>query len=150
MKTTDTEQKAVSPSDAAGGSPCFAFSHNEENYYGKYPSREEAAAAGFEDDDEAMEVWTGECVVPHRRPDADNLIEQVAESTTAESGEWAEDYLAHVSKSARADLQDKLQSVWDEWEKKWDEEPAFFNIENTERHERPESVEENTELRSEL
>lgn len=117
----------------------FAFSHNEETYYGKYTSREEAASAGFEDDDEAMQVWTGECVTPARTPDADNLIEQVSESTTADSGEWSEDYLMHVSKEARADLQERLQALWDDWEAKWNEEPTFYNVENVEQHNRPES-----------
>src|SRR5687768_17377217 len=102
--------------------PKFAYSTDEENYIGKYSSREEAMADGFSNPD-VKTVWTGECVVPSRTPDADDLIEQVIEDTTCESGEWSEDFLSTVSKEARADLQERLQALWDEWEVKWKEEP---------------------------
>jgi hypothetical protein len=141
-ETNDTPPPSDGPSPAPLSSPSFAYSTDEEQYYGKYPSREAALADAFSDPD-IKRAWTGECVVPARMPDADNLIEQVAERTTEESGEWAEGYLMHVSKEARADLQGRLQTLWDEWEVKWKEEPAFYNIENVERHEASECVEEN-------
>lgn len=121
-------------------SPSFAYSFNEENYYGNFDSREDAAAEAFADEDEnASTVWTAERVTPDRSVCEEAVIDQVRESSTELSGDWADSYLTRISKEAKRELQAELQAVWDRWEAKHDLEPTWFNVENPQRHDREDS-----------
>jgi len=121
-------------------SPSFAYSFNEEDYHGNFDCREDAAAEAFADEDEnASMVWTGERIIPDRSVCAESVIDQVRDSTTELTGDWADSYLTRVSKEAKDDLQTELQAVWDRWEEKHGQAPAWFNVENTKKHVREES-----------
>ena len=101
-----------------------------------FPTREEAALEAFTSDGDLEKVCTAECVTPPRVVSADMLIEDVAVRTTEEAGDWADDYLDGVTKEAEADLQERLQVLWDEWEARWKLEPTWFNVEDIVEHKR--------------
>lgn len=121
----------------AEGPPTYAWSTDDESYHGCFDSREDAAAAAFEEDEEADTAWTGRRVTPVRVADADDLIERVAVRTSDEAGEWADDYLYDVPKPVVAELQAALQALWDAWERRHKLEPAWFNVEDAKEHKRP-------------
>lgn len=114
----------------------YAYSTDQENYEGEFDSREEAALEAFASDEDAETAWIGIMVTPPRRPNAEWLIEKVAEDTTEESGEWSDGYLENIPDEAKAELQFGLQKLWDEWEAKWKLEPQWFNINASREHSR--------------
>ena len=135
---TEDQNTETPPLAAPTGSPRYAYSTDEEFYTGDFSSRAEAAAEAFAEDEDLESVMTGICVVPPRRPWASDLIETVAAQTTDEAGEWADDYLQNVPKAAVDELQEGLQALWDQWEKKHGLEPTWFNVEKVKEHRRDE------------
>lgn len=129
MENTDTIEAADSAVDAAAPcSPLYSYSYDEENYWGSFATREDAAAEAFAENETAQEVWTAEQETPARVVSAEYLIEQVADSTAGMAGDWADSYLQHVTKEACEDLQARLQALWDWWEEKYNEVPTWFNV----------------------
>lgn len=65
---------------------------------------------------------------------ADLIIEQVVEQADYQCGEVSEDWLRWdtITKEQLKELQDNMQNVFDEWLKKHDLEPTFYNIVNIE------------------
>ena len=65
---------------------------------------------------------------------ADLILEQVVEQADYQCGEASEDWLRWdtITKEQLKELQDNMQKVFDEWLKKHDLEPTFYNIINIE------------------
>ena len=65
---------------------------------------------------------------------ADLILEQVVEQADCQCGEVSEDWLRWdtITKEQLKELQDNMQNVFDEWLKKHDLEPTFYNIVNIE------------------
>jgi hypothetical protein len=108
----------------------YSFSKDEERFEGTFDSAERAAAEAFEEDPDCDHVWVGRNVTPPRRIDEEDVIENVAESTTEESGDWSEGYLFRLPKDVREDLRVRLQNAWDEWEKIHNLAPTWWNVED--------------------
>ena len=65
---------------------------------------------------------------------ADLILEQVVEQADYQCGEVSEDWLRWdaITKEQLKELQDNMQKVFDEWLKKHELEPTFYNIVNIE------------------
>ena len=141
-KNTKTKPETVAQQETGGdcpsatGYPSYAYSSDGENYTGSFVSREDAYLEAFAAYEDLDSVWTGEMGTPPRSVDADSLIENVAENTTAESGDWSEGYLSLLSREVIDDLQTEMQAVWDRWEAKHDLEPEWYNISDPVQHSR--------------
>lgn len=98
-----------------------------------FPTKEEAIADGREcyGDDAGFRVGQGAeaRVFP---PDADAVIERMAERVYDHYGECSESFLSTVSKEARAELDAELNRVVAAWLTKHGEWPAFGDIVNIE------------------
>lgn len=112
----------------------YSHSSNGEYYCELFDTREEALADAIATYDGASSVWTGLNVVPRRYINGNDIIEQVACSTTEEAGDWADGYLLGIPKETVQTLEDRMQAVWDEWEKEHGLEPDWFNVEDTQEH----------------
>ena len=66
--------------------------------------------------------------------DSDWIIEQVTEQADWQCGEIAEDWLQWdaITKEQREELQENVQKVFDDWLKKHNLEPTFYNVVNIE------------------
>jgi len=117
--------------------PSYAYSYDQEHYHGEFTTREDAAAEGFAGDEEAETVWTGEMVEPALAPNAECLIEQMANDATDDGGDAADDYLSHIPKEAKEELQSELQALWDRWEAKHNLDPDWFTVVNIQEHSKP-------------
>lgn len=75
-----------------------------------------------------FEVGEGVGFVPF--VDTDWIIEQVAEQASWQCGEIGDDWLRWdtITKEQQEELQDNVQKVFDEWLKKYNLEPTFYNV----------------------
>lgn len=66
--------------------------------------------------------------VPH--VDVDMILDDVVEQASWQCGEAGDDWLrwGDVTKKQQAELQENMQKVFDEWLKKYNNEPTFYNI----------------------
>lgn len=91
----------------------YAYSFDEEQYFGPHDSIEAAMDAAIDHDEDASNVWIGEVV--DYQPDVgravENLLEWLKDDTAcSEHGEWADDW-PNVSKEEQAELE-KLIGDW--------------------------------------
>ncbi|RXZ78028.1 hypothetical protein EBB07_28640 [Paenibacillaceae bacterium] len=117
----------------------WTFSGNEEFFNeGKYfDTKEQAIEEGkqyFEKDyynsfyvAQVEEVGNGATV------DVDSILEHITDSMFDELGEVAEDYLSHVKTEHYEELELQLVEVIDAWINKYNYNPTFFIVANTER-----------------
>lgn len=124
------------PSEEA---PAYSFSKDEERFEGTFDSPERAAAEAFEEDPDCTHVWVGRNFIPPRRINVDHVIDDVATSTTDESGDWSDGYLMNIPKAVREDLRVRLQNAWDEWEKIHGLAPTWWNVIELKNFKRPET-----------
>lgn len=61
------------------------------------------------------------------------VLEQLNEESCEQCGEYADDYLYHVSDEDKNELSDQLNAVFQAWAKKTDNEPTFFAVYNIEK-----------------
>jgi len=108
----------------------FAFSINEENYYGYNDTLQSAI-------DEAVKeygydsFWVGECVCPVQPEELFEVrqwLESVSESEDYE-GEWAENW-NESTLAQREELETKVRAVMAEWLDRHKLRPGFFKIES--------------------
>lgn len=109
----------------------------------EYGSREEAIAGGPEalGLDPGDSYWVGIKGIP--RPaeiDAGDVIEQMAldmSDSEEGGGDAGEDWLAHVTKEEKDQLEESLNVVWRKWLKDNELLPEWFVIHNVTKHEVP-------------
>lgn len=90
----------------------------------------------FDEDDEDGNIPTTFCVGEKHEfepcVDADSIIEYVGCCAYDECGEIAEDYLYDVPRETVDNLQDKIQSVFDDWLDDNNLRPSFYSVINIE------------------
>lgn len=110
----------------------YAYSFNNERYYGEFDTIEEALGEAKGDNygcEDVYKVYIGEVVHDYYpRIDTDHLLEELNYDAYDKCGEWAEDYLEDVTKEDFIELDDKLNAVFYEWLKTKGYEPGFFSI----------------------
>lgn len=62
----------------------------------------------------------------------DTVLDEIAENASWVGGDYADDYLHHVPKDAREELEEELNSVLSEWIEKHQYHPTFYSIVNIE------------------
>lgn len=79
-----------------------------------------------------FEVGEGKDFVPY--VDSDLIIEQIAEQASWQCGEAGDDWLRWdtITKEQQEELQKNMQNVFDDWLKKYNLEPTFYNVINIE------------------
>ena len=119
--------------------PTYAYSLDQETYRGQEDSRETAVyvAIAEEDIEVGRTVWTAEITEPLAGEffgGVDRLIEDMQERAYEDHDEFAQDWLANVTKAQEDELQDALTKAINDWAKKHDHHPMFFSVENSEPH----------------
>ena len=112
----------------------YAYSFDEDNFYGEFDSIEKALDAARKDNcDNEDYVFVG--IIGEYAPfiDGDSVIEDLQERALEES-DYAEGYLDDVAQDAIDEFNTKLNDVLFEWLKKWNLKPNFYPIENVKRY----------------
>lgn len=89
----------------------YAYSTDEEEFYGKYDTPEKAAIAGFEANPDDDTITVAVAVIPKTRDfvNAHRLIEDIQVSAILdEIGEAAEDWLTEVTEDQIQELEDLI------------------------------------------
>ncbi len=108
----------------------YAYSHNAEEFYGYYRSREEAIREGSEYADENQKhIYTGEIIEPKLCLDADWNLERVSELAFELSGGASRDYgfLDSVTNDELKELENGLNKIFNEWLNKYHK-VNFFTV----------------------
>jgi hypothetical protein len=79
--------------------PKYSYSTNEENFFGHYDSREEAAAEGFCVEPDADVLWVGENVqqTAHEYVRVEYILEGIVDAACDDCGLSAEDWLCELT-----------------------------------------------------
>lgn len=118
--------------------PQYSYSTDEENYHGEYSSREQAAMAGFHENEDYDFIYVGENALPVPPEDiieASDLIEKVQCHEDYET-EWADGW-PRVATHQVEELTSEIRKVFAAWLDKYAARPAFWTVEKVMRHERP-------------
>lgn len=107
----------------------YAYSTNEENYYGEFKTLEDAALEAFSDGAHLDAVWVGEVKkqTAHAFVSGDSIIEDVMNRAADECGEWSENWLVDLirNKEKVAELE-KMVGDWIHA----NEPPTFWTVEH--------------------
>lgn len=119
----------------------WAYSTNEENYYGSEDTPELALKEAIGDEDDREQFFIGQCkaFVPGIRPAS--IIEQLKEDASEECGEHGDDWLDSVTREQEKELGDLLQMALLAWIQKNKLEPWFYSIHNVREYVKNESGE---------
>lgn len=116
----------------------FAYSTDEETYRGGEGDRATALAVAIEEEgiEVGRTVWTGEVIKQQAGAffGGRDTVEYMQERAYDEAGEFAEDWLADVTKEQEAELHDAIVKAINEWADKHGLHPTFYTVENTEAH----------------
>lgn len=115
----------------------YSYSTNEENYYGKFASAEEAAETGFKENTDYDSLWVGvnKKFTAHDFISVRAILEQIAENAGDECGEAVGDWLEKLEKNpAKCEELKKLFGDWLEAH----EPVTFWSVNQVERVERVE------------
>lgn len=96
----------------------YAYSHNAEEFYGYYESREDAIDEGAEyTEDDQDYIYTGRIVKPDLSLDVDWNLERLSELAYDLSGGASRDYgfLDGVTDDETKELETRLNNVLREW-----------------------------------
>lgn len=121
----------------------FAYSTNEEDYHGGFPTREAAIEDAVASDDLAPgdTVWTGKVVSagPASRlfRSVRRIIEDMQEDAYDEAGEHADRFLENVTDAQVDELGGEIKKVIDAWADKHGLQPTFFTVASVEKHAAP-------------
>lgn len=117
------------------GKWCYSF--DEENYTGKFDSREEALKEAKEIDEDYKgnaegRLWVGKVqkVFPSG-VQIDSILEDVAENTAVNSNaypEYGQDYLDYVDAEHVLELENSLNEVLFNWMDKYKYKPDWFEV----------------------
>jgi len=112
----------------------YAYSTDEETYYGDFPTRREAIAhvKKITKQNCGHTFYTGMKVKMSAISffDAETIIETAQENAGVECGECSEGWLSNLKK----DTVEELDSLILKWIKKHKLEPQFFSIDDTNEH----------------
>jgi hypothetical protein len=116
----------------------FAHSTDEETYRGGECDRSTALAVAIEEEgiEVGRTVWTGEVINQQAGEffGGRDTVGYMQELAYDEAGEFAEDWLADVTKEQEAELHDAIVKAINEWADKHGLHPTFYTVENTEAH----------------
>ena len=114
----------------------YAYSFDNERYYGQYDSIEEALAAAKIDaknDDELKDektVYIGRVCRFQPYIDADKVIEELQSYADYEADQASFDYLQDVTDEDLSKLENMLTETFNKWAKETGNEPNFFTVED--------------------
>jgi hypothetical protein len=113
----------------------YSYSHNEENYYGSYATREEAIAEASADLDKGDRFWTA-LNSPPTQPEAfwqaEDWLEHV--SCQDEYGcDWSMDWESSTAEQ-RAELEAEVRPVMAAWLERHGLRPRFWSAEEVQMH----------------
>lgn len=115
----------------------WVFSHYDEIFNSGefYDTKEEAIEAGKEMYTPTPTFYVGQVqdISFSIGVNVDNILEEVEQDVYDEVGEVATDYLNGVTHSAKSDLENRLNAVFDEWMKEHNLYPTFFKVINIEK-----------------
>lgn len=118
--------------------PSYSYSTDEENYYGEYSSRDQAAMAGFEENEDCQLIFTGENIPPNPQDkiDADAMFERMRECHEdtfgiEQSDQWSPEDSPHL-----IELESMLGAALFTWMEKYNQIPKFFTVHDVIKHER--------------
>lgn len=119
----------------------YAYSTDEENYYGRYRIPDEAVAVGFSEEEDLEICWVAEVVEPEAAVylDAEILLDHIREQEEY-SLECADDAWG-CTEEQRDDLTKMLRECFDAWAEKHSLKPGFFTVKNPQEWTREEAVE---------
>lgn len=112
----------------------YAFSFDNEGYYGQYDSIREALDTAKEDIKYRDElrgiktVYIGRCYVYEPYVNAIRVIECVQQDAYDEVGEYIGDYLDNVKEEEWQKLEAMLTETFNKWAKETGNEPNFFTV----------------------
>lgn len=111
----------------------YCYSWNGEDFEGNTFDTIKAAlaAAAAENDDEHTHVHVGTVERPSNSfffPDADDVIDHMADQAYDYGNEYAADYLDVVSDEAKAELNEQLETLLDAWCVKHGVSPDFYQV----------------------
>lgn len=79
---------------------------------------------------EGTTIWIGKIDFPHLpKLDVNKILEYISYAYYNEFDEIAEDYLNDVKKEHKEELEEKLNTVLNEWLTKYNYEPDFYRVE---------------------
>lgn len=119
--------------------PLYAYSTDEEYYYGRYDTREAAADWAFSENPEITSCWVAEItdpIAPHLAVYgmAEDLIENVFEHEDY-MGEWAD--WPSGTPEMRAELDESIRAAFKSWIEKHKLHPTHFCIDHAKEVTRP-------------
>lgn len=115
----------------------YSYSYDEERYNGTFDTPEEAAQAGFNENDDAESVFVGTNIPPPQPEtfiDSDTLILRVKEQEEYNE-DWSESW-PRVTKDQLDKLTTSLREVFGKWLDEHDQRPAFFTVEKVKQYDR--------------
>lgn len=113
----------------------WTFSSNEEifNYGEEYDTKEQAIEGGKDYfDDDPFYVGQIESIGLGVSVDVDHIFEHINQEMCSEVGEVADDYLMHVKKDHRQELESELTDIIAKWMERHGYGPTFFSVVNIE------------------
>lgn len=117
----------------------FAYSTNEENYYGSEDSIEAALEEANDSEDDLQQVFVGECVEFVPTVNVSSVLDQLREDAYEHGGECADSFLDHVTKEKEQELNDLLDMALYAWLEKNKIEPNFYGIRDSKEYIKDES-----------
>jgi hypothetical protein len=114
----------------------WSYSLNQEEFYGVYDTKEEAieeALDAIECDGDVQDVfYIAEAIEPKIEIDPINIIENMQDQAIQEYDYYAFDYLNRVSREDIAELYDRLNKEFNDWQEKNGYKPNFYDIRSEE------------------
>lgn len=128
MKNSSEEQKVE-----------YAYSLTGDNYIGTYPTREEAKKAAMQDAissdmTDTDPLYVGKINYFEPAVDAESVVYNLQDSAYDFAGEYAADYLNHITREEAQDLEDILTSAFNSWAQKTNNgNKSFFIVTDVEK-----------------
>lgn len=123
--------------------PCqWAYSSNEEDFTGLFASPEEAAAVGFDEDEDATRLWIGRAVPyePETHLHGEDVIDMITRDSEEELLQDAAYGWPHASRDKVADLTQRLRDAFVAWMDAHGLRPRFFSVDDVRQVTRPEEA----------
>ena len=114
----------------------WSYSLNQEEFHGVYDTKEEAIEEALDaiecDGDQQDVFYIAQAIEPKIEIDPINIIEKMQDQAIQEYDYYAFDYLNRVSREDIAELYDRLNKEFNDWQEKNGYKPNFYDIRSEE------------------
>lgn len=110
----------------------WCYSHDGEHFEGEFETKDDAIAEGVfylkEEDDDRDYIYVGIIQKIGLGVNACRIIEDLQEQAYDQAGDYADDYLARVTREQEELLEARMNEVLHDWLKDFNYQPKFWTV----------------------